>query len=120
MSVCLRGSIPSPLLRMLVQGTDLLVLVSCFDMANTYIFTKQATLIRRSTVLSRPLYLVFPGQCYLNKVSNVKLFKRDPDVHNDIGSARSLPFAVGIFSAEKVEAEIAEKTGEGVSAAPAA
>ncbi len=35
--------------------------ISCFNTTFFYFFTKQATLMRRSTVLSLPLQLVFPA-----------------------------------------------------------
>ncbi len=39
---------------------------TAFDNANIiYFITKQATLMRRSSVLSRPLQLVFPGTAHL-------------------------------------------------------
>ncbi len=44
---------------------------TAFDNANIlYFIKKQATLIRRSSVLSRPLQLVFPGTAHLCVIPN--------------------------------------------------
>jgi hypothetical protein len=55
-----------------LNTVDLLVLTSLdqvlLKLANIiFYFTKQATLMRRSTVLSLPLQLVFPGYMRLRK-----------------------------------------------------
>ncbi len=50
------GLVPLASLNYLIQ-------ISCFSIEKfIHLFTVQATLLRRSTVLSLPLKLVFPGQ----------------------------------------------------------
>ncbi len=51
-----------------------------FDVANNIcLFTKQATLMRRSTLLSIPLLLVFPGLCLKSLSSLVWYLKVRPE-----------------------------------------
>ena len=55
----------------------------------------------------------------LDKVADVELLERDPEVHDHVGSARHLLLAVVVAAAE--EAEVTpEERGEGVAATPAA
>jgi len=56
-----------PFLRERLSTIDLIVSTSIdlqFLILQTFFFSKQATLIRRSTVLSLPLQLAFPGLAY--------------------------------------------------------
>jgi hypothetical protein len=51
---------------------DLLVLTSLDNAKIIYFFTKQATLMRRSAVLSLPLQLAFPAELYRIDRATVK------------------------------------------------
>jgi hypothetical protein len=64
-----------------LSTADILILTSLEQLLLTFqtlftLFTKQATLMRRSTVLSLPLQVVFPGLSY-NPFSSVKHSKLD-------------------------------------------
>ncbi len=60
--------------------TFIVQVTGAFDIANNIcLFTKQATLMRRSTLLSIPLLLVFPGLCLKSLSSLVWHLKVRPE-----------------------------------------
>jgi hypothetical protein len=69
-----------------------------FNMANNiYFFTKQATLMRRSTVLSLPLQLVFPGQIYGRISSSFSKRRHDTQLNNSQHIVFFIFFTLSLF-----------------------
>jgi hypothetical protein len=80
---CIDTSLRETLLNGRLSTVNLLVL-ACLDkllfilkISFTFL-TKQATLMRRSTVLRLPPQLVFPASMYTGEIHNIKAFIRYP------------------------------------------